>query len=149
MAPPERNSVAAHWRGGYRCEVTARSHTWTVDEPETAGGDDTGPQPTELLLGALASCFALAIGHVAGKRGIELTAVDVQAVGTYAGPSFSDFVLEVRVEGDESRIAELLERARAVCFVSNTLARSPALELRRVTALSPVRGALDVGAAGA
>jgi len=108
-----------------------------------------GHSPPSCCSGHWRSCFALAIGHVAGKRGIELTAVDVQAVGTYAGPSFSDFVLEVRVEGDESRIAELLERARAVCFVSNTLARSPALELRRVTALSPVRGALDVGAAGA
>jgi len=127
--PPRTRAVDAHWLGGYRCDVVAGDHVIRVDEPADAGGDDTGPQPTELLLASLASCFALAIAHVAKKRGIELAGVDVRAVGTYAGPSFSDLTLEVSL--DHERADELIERARAVCYVSNTFARNPAIVVKR------------------
>ncbi len=129
--PPLANSVDATLLGRYRCEVTARSHLIPVDEPAEAGGDDTGPQPTELLLAALASCYALALSHVAAKRGIDLGPVEVKATGTYDGPSFSDLVLDVAVGGDHERLDDLLERAKAVCYVSNTLARTPPVTIRR------------------
>lgn len=119
------------WQGGYRCEVTSRHHVIAVDEPVTAGGDDTGPGPTELLLASLGSCFTLAVGHVAGKRGIPVNAIEVAVTGTYDGPSFRDFVVDVYIDAAEERIDELLERAKAVCYVSNTFQRGPSLTVRR------------------
>jgi organic hydroperoxide reductase OsmC/OhrA len=135
VARTRTRAVDAHWLGRYRCQVSARQFVVDVDEPTEAGGDDTGLQPTELFLGSLASCFALAIGHVARKRDIELGAIDVRAVGTYAGPRFDALRVECRVEADDGvDVDELLTRARAVCYVSNTLALGPEVEVVRVDA---------------
>jgi organic hydroperoxide reductase OsmC/OhrA len=133
VARSRTRAVDAHWLGGYRCRVTARQFVVEVDEPESAGGEDSGLQPTELFLGSLASCFALAISHMAAKRQIELGAIDVRAIGTYAGPRFDGLRVECRVEADQGvDVEELLKRARTVCYVSNTLALGPEVEVVRV-----------------
>ena len=59
--------------------------------------------PTEYLLVALSSCFAMALAHVARKRDVALGPLTVKAVGTYDGPSFSAIDLEVVFEEDPPR----------------------------------------------
>jgi organic hydroperoxide reductase OsmC/OhrA len=120
--------VSARWESGYRADVRVRDFDLVVDEPERAGGDDTGPMPTEYLLVALSSCYALALGHVARKRDIVTGPFTVEAVGTYEGPSFVAIDVKVSFDGDApAEIDILLERAARVCYVSNTLARQPAV----------------------
>ena len=92
-----------------------------IDEPLSAGGDDSGPQPTEVFLASLASCYALAIAHVARKRSIELADVTVRAVGEYDGPRFVKVRVEVNSSHPRGELEPLLSRASAVCYVSNTL----------------------------
>ena len=92
-----------------------------VDEPSSAGGDDTGPQPTEVFLASVASCFALAVAHVARKRDIELEDVSVRAIGTYDGPKFVNIRVEVTSSHEPEELDRLVERASAVCYVSNTI----------------------------
>ena len=92
-----------------------------VDEPSSAGGTDTGPQPTEVFLASFASCFALAIAHVARKRSIELEDLSVKAIGTYDGPKFVNIRLEITSSHERAELDRLVERASAVCYVSNTL----------------------------
>ena len=123
--------VEARWLGGYRAHVTARHFQAEVDEPASAGGTDAGPMPTEYLLMGLASCFALAIAHVARRDGIEVGPFGVAAEGVYAGPSLSELELTVRFDdGAPPQLDELLARARRVCYVSNTLARQPTIVVR-------------------
>ena len=43
--------VTATFHGGFEATVEARGKTVPVDEPESAGGGDTGFMPTELLFG--------------------------------------------------------------------------------------------------
>lgn len=134
MSTPARSlAVTAAWDGGYRCEVTARQHRVVVDEPESAKGTDTGATPTELFLASLGSCFTLAVYHVAAKRGIDLRAVQIEVTGNYSGPSFAALELEVRIDADldDHGVDDLLARARAVCYVSNTLAKPPPVVIRR------------------
>lgn len=118
---PKTMSVAATWDGGYRASMDVRGHKLVADEPESVGGGDAGPQPSEFLLAALASCFTLAIYHVAQKRDIELEDLSVTATGTYEGPKFAHLSLTVTSTTPREVLDPLVERAKGVCYVSNTL----------------------------
>jgi uncharacterized OsmC-like protein len=119
------NSVTAVWTGGWRVEVDAGGFLLVVDEPHSAGGTATGPMPTDLLLGALSSCYALALAWAARKRGFELPDVSVRATGTYRGPTFESLVLTVVTSAPDDVLTPLLEPAKRVCYVSNTIADGP------------------------
>ena len=121
--------VTARWEGAYRCRVSVRQFELAVDEPPAhSGGTDTGPQPTELLLAAAASCFALSVAHVAGQRGIRLADLAVTATGEYDGLRFGAIRVEVRSSHPHAELAALVERAKQLSYVSNTLRGRPVLE---------------------
>ncbi len=126
----ERN-VRARWDGGLRAVVQAGGFELVADEPESVpGGTGTGPQPTELLLAAIASCFTLAIAYSARKHGAELADLDVDVTGTYDGPRFSAIRIGVRAaapQGDD--LMKLIKSAERVCYVTRTLRSSPELEV--------------------
>jgi putative redox protein len=126
---PHTNSVVAHWEGGWRCRVEAGGFELVVDEPPHAGGTGTGPMPTEYLLAAMASCYALALGWAAGKRGITVPGLTVTATGTYDGPRFSRLQLSVSSQLPAEQVEPLVEPALRVCYVSNTLAAAPRVEV--------------------
>ena len=126
---PHTNSVVARWEGGWRCRVAAGGFDLVVDEPASAGGTGTGPMPTEYLLAAMASCYALALTWAAGKRGTTLPGLAVTATGTYDGPRFSRLQLTVTCDAPADQVERLLEPALRVCYVSNTIAASPPIEV--------------------
>jgi uncharacterized OsmC-like protein len=128
----ETLDVHAIWGGGYAAQVHARTHSLAVDEPEDAGGHDEGVMPTELLWAAMASCFCLAIGHVAGQRGIHLPDLRVDVRATRAGRALRYGEVEVVASSSlpDAELAALVERAERYCWVSNTLADPPAVVYR-------------------
>ena len=125
--------VTATWRGGFRADVEARGHTVAVDEPVDAGGGDEGFMPTELFCAALASCFCLAIGHVARKRSLEVPGLTVTVRSHRAGRElrYDRLVVECSADVDGDTLDLLIERARPFCWVSNTLAAGVEVEYRR------------------
>jgi putative redox protein len=122
--------VSAAWRGGYESLVDARGHKIPVDEPETAGGTNAGMMPTEVFCAAVASCYCLALAHVAAKRSLDLPGLSVTVRAERAGSELRYGRLLVRARADvpDERLAALIEPARRVCWVSNTLAGELALE---------------------
>lgn len=114
-------SVEATWEGNYRCRVKMGGSEMIIDEPESAGGGGAGPQPTEVFLASLASCFTLAMYHVARKRALTLPDLAVRAIGEYDGPRFVRLAVEVTCTLPTEQLEPLLARAAAVCYVSNTL----------------------------
>jgi putative redox protein len=124
--------VTATWRGGYEATVSARGHEVTIDEPETAGGSDAGPMPTEALAISIASCFCLAVAHVARRDGYAISDLNVHARAERAGRElrYGRIVVTTSATVDGADLETLVERARRVCWVSNTLAKPPALEYR-------------------
>jgi uncharacterized OsmC-like protein len=63
---------------GLVTEVTAGGHAFRADEPESAGGTDTGPSPYELLAAALASCTSMTLQMYARRKGLDLQAATVR-----------------------------------------------------------------------
>ena len=123
VQPVSTRTASSSWEPGpLRCVVAVGGFSILVDEPEDVGGTGAAPQPTDLLLASVASCFTLALVHSAAKRAITLTSVRVEAVGSYAGPRFDAVRISVDVGGPTpGELADLIVAAERVCYVSNTL----------------------------
>lgn len=117
--------VTARWAGGYQVDVEAGEFGLRVDEPERVGGTNTGPQPTDLLLSAVASCFVLSLAYAAVKRDIVVESIGVNVIGTYEGPRFAAIRIEVDLVAPDDVAATLIAAAERVCYVTNTLKRLP------------------------
>jgi uncharacterized OsmC-like protein len=109
-------------------EDTSRAQAFDLDagEPAILLGKDTGPNPVEYLLHALAACLTTSIVYVAAARKVELTSVestltgdmDVRgALGVDEEPrnGFEQIGVSFRVTGDapEEKLREVVERAKA------------------------------------
>jgi putative redox protein len=128
----ERLEVTATWLGGYQSSVRARTHEITIDEPGSAGGKDRGMMPTEAFFASIASCFCLAVAHVAGKRGRELPGLRVVVRGERAGSElrYGRVEIEAQAEVPADELGRMIEPARRVCWVSNTLVHGLELDYR-------------------
>jgi len=117
--------ITAHWQGDYRVDVEAGRFPLRVDEPERVGGSDTGPQPTDLLLAAVASCMVLSVAYSARKRDLELHRIEVTVGGYYEGLRFRSIKVSVSTDAPADVVDVLMASAQRVCYVTNTLRDSP------------------------
>lgn len=62
----------------YRQVITAGNHTFYADTRPDNGGQDTAPNPHELLLGALGACTSMTLQMYARCRGYPLEEVSVK-----------------------------------------------------------------------
>jgi len=60
-----------------RHTVQVRDHQLIVDETIDVGGEDSGPDPLELLAVSLASCTAITMEMYAARKGWEIGHVEV------------------------------------------------------------------------
>ena len=121
--------VHTRWDGGLRAVTDANGFQIIVDEPESAGGSNTGPQPTDLFLASISSCFAVSMAWVARKHDITLSNLTVDAVGRYDGPKFVQVTVAVKSDNPRPVLEELAKHAQRVCYVTNTLRRGPEITL--------------------
>jgi peroxiredoxin-like protein len=104
--------------------------------PPEFGGLEGRWTPEDLLLAAVASCFATTFRVIAGYSKFEYTDLQVEVEGTVSkaesGYAFSQIILRptVTIHGEENRerALKLLEKTKAACLVSKALASTPALE---------------------
>ena len=108
---------------GLRSDVKLRDHRLTVDEPESLGGTDAGPNPIELILASLGSCQEITYKAFAAALDIPIESVSVKLVGDIdlrgffavdegVRPGYQSIKGTVRIVSSAS--AEALEQLRVI-----------------------------------
>lgn len=69
------SQVSAELKSGTEVSITNGRHQWSADEPASAGGADTGPNPYEMLLGSLAACTCITIAMYCRHKKMVLESV--------------------------------------------------------------------------
>ena len=64
--------------GKFQQEITVGPHRWLTDEPVSAGGQDSGPTPYDLLVAALGACTAMTLRLYADAKKLPLERVGVE-----------------------------------------------------------------------
>jgi uncharacterized OsmC-like protein len=120
-----RSTIKGFYGAG--AEDSSRGEEFQLDagEPAILLGSNTGPNPVEYLLHALAACLTIAIVYVATARKVKLTSVEstltgeLDARGAFGlddGPrnGFERIGVSFRVSGDapDEKLREVVERAR-------------------------------------
>lgn len=72
-----KTAIAKNLPDGYQTKLTARQHQYLADDLTDDGGTDLGMRPTELLVGALATCKAMTIRFYARRQGWQLDTAEV------------------------------------------------------------------------
>jgi organic hydroperoxide reductase OsmC/OhrA len=110
--------AAVGWAGG---------HTIIADRPEgKAGGLGLGFNGAQLLALAIGGCFCNDLRYVAEGVGVELTEISVQVSLELEGKPLLAKSAHMAVKcmtSDGSDSAEIVEKAKSSCMVSNSLIR--------------------------
>ena len=121
---------------GDRFAIDIRGHRVYVDQPLAAGGADTAPTPTELLVAALASCVGFYARRYLERHGLPYDDMSVSASYDMAvkPPRVGcvDVTITLPVEVPAERWGALLAVA-AHCTVHNTLEDGPAVRITLAT----------------
>src|SRR5271170_5098912 len=61
----------------YAVNISASGHHLAADEPESNGGENTGPAPHDLLLASLAACTAITLRMYVDRKQWDLKSLSV------------------------------------------------------------------------
>jgi putative redox protein len=75
---PGEVTVTETGAGKFQQAIAVGPHHLLADEPASAGGDDTGPSPYDLLLAALGTCTAMTLRLYADQKKLPLERVTVR-----------------------------------------------------------------------
>ena len=107
--------------GALQCRIQIGPHTIVSDAPRALGGEETGPEPHDLLAAALAACTSLTVTIYARRKSMDLQDIEVSIQHGQKGDAY-ELVRHIHYIGNLS--AEEKERLTDIankCPVHKTL----------------------------
>jgi uncharacterized OsmC-like protein len=121
-----RSTIRSFYGAGQEDDSRAEAFSIDAGEPAVLLGVDTGPNPAEALLHALAACLTTTLVYVAAARKVNLTEVESTLEGDMdvrgclgltdeVRNGFTNIRVRFRISGDAPRekLQEIVERAQA------------------------------------
>lgn len=138
MAATHQFGSALSWtgstRGGYHGysrehRLRVAGETFVASSDPAYLGDETRPNPEQLLLAAASSCQLLSFLALAARDGLDVRAYtdDAEALmpATRERMRITRIVLRPKITlgpgADRARIVELVEQAHRECFIANSI----------------------------
>ncbi|WP_115891370.1 OsmC family protein [Haloferax sp. Atlit-48N] len=135
-------AVAAAAESPTETRVSVRDFEFVVDEPESLGGANAGPNPVEYVLGALAGCLNVTAHVVAREMDLDVRDLEIAIEGdlnpaTFMGKrddgraGYEEIRVAVTadVDADEATIDAWLAAVESRCPVSDNLTNATPLTL--------------------
>jgi putative redox protein len=120
-------------RTRYHTEIFAGGHALVADEPESAGGTDTGPTPWGLLMAALGACTTITLRMYADRKTWPLEEIGVKLEHMK--------INEPSADGDLPKLHEIAQELELV----GPLDAEQRARLFEIAGRCPVHRALDAG----
>jgi uncharacterized OsmC-like protein len=141
-----RSTIKGFYGAGQEDASRAQAFSLDAGEPAVLLGVDTGPNPAEALLHALAACLTTSLVYVAAARKVRLTEVESTLEGDMDVRGCLGITDEVRngltriqvsfkVKGDAppEKLREVVERAKARSVVFDMVSNGVPVEVGVVT----------------
>ncbi|MCO8268096.1 OsmC family protein [Haloferax sp. AB510] len=135
-------AVAAEAASPTETRVSTRGFEFVVDEPESLGGANAGPNPVEYVLGALAGCLNVTAHVVAREMDLDVRDLEISIEGDLnpakfmgkrddgrAGYEEIRVAVTADVDADEATIDAWLTAVESRCPVSDNLTNATPLAL--------------------
>jgi len=130
-------TITADLTAGAVVELRNGRHVWRADEPVDMNGTDTGPNPYELLLGALGACTCITISYYCQRKGWALESVS--ASYTY------DKIHADDCEHCDDDASGFLHNVEAEIFIDGDFDEDQRARLADIATRCPVHKTLDQG----
>jgi putative redox protein len=130
-------TITAELTENFRVDITNGHHVWRADEPQEMGGDNTGPNPYDLLLGSLAACTTITLAFYAKRKGIELTSVSAEY-------SFDRVHADDCAKCDDEH-SGMIDRVTSRIFIDGDFDEATRQRLQEVAVRCPVHKTLAAG----
>ena len=114
-------------------EATLRHHQVLIDRPAAKGGADSGPMGGELFLASMGGCFMSNLLAAIKARGVEVSGVRTEVIGTLADSPARFETIELCVAAQSASpemLEKLVEIADRGCIMMNTLRGKIDIQIR-------------------
>ena len=123
---------ATRGTGKLQHQISIGKHVLLTDAPEAFGGEDSGPEPHDILAAALAACTALTVTMYANRKGMQLRDIRVdishgQHEGGYRFQRRIEYIGELSID-ERERLTEIANK----CPVHKTLTGTIRIETEAV-----------------